>query len=80
MPETCPQLVLLGVLHALNFHYCCGWISPVCWPPPPDLSARQKEAVKGGNALGGPGVSSPAARVTMRETSSSAWGRSTLIS
>ena len=47
VPETCPQLVLVGAVHALNFHDCCGWISPVCWPPPAVLSARQKEAVMG---------------------------------
>ena len=95
VPETCPQLVLVGALHALNFQYCCGWISPVCWPPPAVLSVRQKEAVNGlakacvgclgrGNALGGPAeaerILSSRTRDCMRETSSSAWARSTLVS
>eukprot|EP00439_Symbiodinium_sp_Y106_P019085 s7322_g2.t1 len=70
MPETCPQLVLVGALHALNFHYCCGWISRVCWPPPPG-KRRQLAALGGAMPWEDrlrPSVSSPAARVTMRET------------
>ncbi|CAE7799530.1 unnamed protein product [Symbiodinium sp. CCMP2592] len=45
--ENCSQVVLETTLHALNFHYCCGWISPVCWPPPEEVTPRQAEAVKG---------------------------------
>ncbi|CAE7461731.1 HYDIN [Symbiodinium sp. CCMP2592] len=45
--ENCSQLVLETTLHTLNFHYCCGWISPVCWPPPEEITPRQAEAVKG---------------------------------
>ncbi|CAE7205793.1 unnamed protein product [Symbiodinium sp. CCMP2592] len=65
--ENCSQVVLETTLHALNFHYCCGWISPVCWPPPEEVTPRQAEAVKGiakvcagclgrGLPLGGPAV------------------------
>ncbi|CAE7762207.1 unnamed protein product [Symbiodinium sp. CCMP2592] len=45
--ENCSPVVLETTLHALNFHYCCGWISPVCWAPPEEVTPRQAEAVKG---------------------------------
>ena len=75
--ETVPEgSSLEGAIDALNLHYCCGWVSPVCWPP---LTARQAEAVKGlaracdgcigqGRPSGGP-AASPAALATTRAIS-----------